>query len=87
MRLVTELKQCGFSGECEEFRRVVLGTFESLFPGETDEEVLCHPTSKAVKLCGAVRGYFHHDFPENLILKTLINSRKGSRRSYQGPLL
>ncbi len=81
MRLTKALKQCGFQGEPDEIRTIILEQFQSLFPGETYEDVLFHPSTKALALCDAVRRHFRVDFPEDLVLRTLINSRKASQRS------
>jgi hypothetical protein len=80
MRLEKQLKACGFRGSVEEFTKVLPNLLEQLFPGCTDEEVLCDPRAKAIPYCDAVRARFDFDFPESLILKTLINTRKAGRR-------
>ena len=80
MRLSRRLKACGFEGDPEEFRRAIIAEFERLFPADTDEALLCNPSTKAVPFCEAVCGRLQFRFPEDLVLTTLINTRKASRR-------
>ena len=80
MRLSNRLKACGFAGDPAEFRRTIITEFERLFPADTDEGVLCNPSTKAVSLCEAVCDRLQFRFPEEVVLSTLINERKASRR-------
>jgi len=78
MRLESRLRSCGYRGDASFFRQVVLDQFRELFPGETDEAVLCNPSAKALPYCESVRKRCEFPFPEDLILSTLINARKRS---------
>jgi hypothetical protein len=80
MRLSTRLKACGFDGDVGQFRQTIIAEFERLFPAETDEAVLCNPSTKALAFCEAVCGRLRFQFPEEVVLSTLINERKASRR-------
>jgi hypothetical protein len=79
MRLEARLKKCGYCGDSSFFRQVVQDQFRKLFPDETDEAVLCNPSTKALPYCESVRQCCEFSFPEDLILSTLINERKRSR--------
>lgn len=81
MRLEKTLKACGFNGDPAEFRSFVRRQFQVLFPQDTDEDVLCSPSTKALPLCKAIRQHYRLDFPEAVVLKTLINERKAGRRT------
>jgi hypothetical protein len=80
VRLSNRLKACGFGGDPEEFRRAILAEFKRLFPTDTDETVLCNPSTKAVPFCEAVCGRLQFRFPEQVVLSTLIKERKASQR-------
>ena len=80
MHLSNRLKACGFDGDAEAFRRTIIAEFDRLFPVDTDETVLCNPSTKAVPFCEAVCGRLQFRFPEDVVLATLINERKASRR-------
>jgi hypothetical protein len=81
MRLEYQLTACGYEGDPELFRRQLPELLGQLFPGATDEELLCSPREKAIPYCEAVRTHFQFNFPDGLILKALINTRKAGRRT------
>jgi hypothetical protein len=81
MRLPNRLRTCGYEGDPTVFERTLPELLRRLFPGITDEGLLCSPRERAIPYCEAVRAHFQFDFPEDLILKTLVNTRKASRRS------
>jgi hypothetical protein len=83
-RLDRQLAGCGFAGDAEAFRITLVELLVGLFPGCTDEDVLCEPINKAIPYCEAVRAKFDCSFPDRLILKTLLNTRKASCRPKTG---
>lgn len=80
MRLEKQLQACGYSGDPEVFRSLLPELLGQLFPGATDEDVLCSPREKAIPYCEAVRARCACGLSDTLILKTLLNTRKASRK-------
>jgi hypothetical protein len=80
MRLEQQLRVCGYEGDPKEFSSTLPRLLHQLYPGCTDETVLCEPQSKAIPFVEAVRAHFQCDLPESVVLKALINSRKANRR-------
>jgi hypothetical protein len=80
VRLSQQLQACGYDGDPVEFANTLPRLLEELFPGETDEGLMCDPQGKAIPYCETVRSRFHVNFPDTLILRTLTNTRKASRR-------
>ena len=76
MKLSKQLVAIGYQGTPEQFRYLLLSKFAELFPAETDEQLLIHPTTQAIPFCHAIVRELGLAIPEDLILSTLINARK-----------
>lgn len=78
--LGAELKAIGCSLDVTEFRRRVIDILENHFAGFTDEQLLCRPRD-SMHFCNLMRQEpTCADAPDDLILRTLVNTRKAGLR-------
>ena len=81
MRLDKELDQlgCDISADC--FREILAGLFNGYYASWTDERLLYHP-AEAIRYCEMVRSATRcNGLPDEMILRSLINLRKGGHRA------
>lgn len=76
MLLATELKAYRVAESPDNFKKVLITTLFSEFPGRSIDSVLCRP-SDALDYCKMVRKAIASDPPDIVILKTLVNIRRG----------
>jgi hypothetical protein len=75
MHLKRALKEAGYPGDPGVFRDTVVELFQTLYPAWTDE-VLLHNPVEAHRFCDALRHRCRFVCPDELILRTLTNTRK-----------
>ena len=77
MRLETELAKCSRAPVTnpKEIRDLIIELFQQYFPICTDEDLLFRPVD-AIKFCASVRDRLGVVLCDEIILRTLTNSRK-----------
>ena len=75
-KLETELRGCGCSMDADMFRDLVVERHTTMHPAWTEDELTCHPDD-AKRFCEPVRGEVGSPVPDHVILRTLLNARKG----------
>lgn len=78
-RLADELKSYGCDIDPDEFRDLTAEMLHNMHRAWTDEELLYHPYD-ALRYCAAIRARSQDSLPDDLILRTLVNTRKRSGR-------
>jgi hypothetical protein len=77
-RLDKTLADLGFDIDPDAFKDVLSDTFDSMYAGmlPSIDELLVRPT-EALRYCVAIRDRLRNfDLPEDVILRTLLNTRK-----------
>lgn len=69
------LPRYGWTGQPLEFKVLLKETLELIFPGRTVDDVLVKPYD-ALSYCSTVRDRSDCNFPDEFILRQLINFRK-----------
>ncbi len=72
------LRECGYPGKADLFRDEVLAMSQRMYPAWTDETLLHNPAD-ALRFCEVVRQHFQITCSDELILRTLTNTRKRTR--------
>ncbi len=74
--LKDELQAYGCNIDRDSFREMLADTFARMFPGQTDEDMLCDEFAPR-RFVRAIRSQTKApDLPYNLILRSLLNVRK-----------
>ena len=79
MRLDLALRQCGYTDDVDKFRDGVVEEFQRLYPTWSDEQLLDNP-AEGQRFCLRIRERFRIACDDELILRTLTNSRKHTVR-------
>lgn len=74
-KLAEELQEHGYTDDPELFREALSDHMFNAYGSWTVDDLLCHPAD-AIQFCDAIRTRFGVQFPDPLILKTLLNLRK-----------
>jgi hypothetical protein len=72
------LEEHGLEMEPEEFRCLVSELALSMFPLWSVDEILCNPDEGSIPLCKEVFAKLGKKIPKPIILKTLLNLRRGN---------
>jgi hypothetical protein len=76
MRIESRLRECGYDGDAEVFRQIVLDTYRTQFGSMSPDELLLHPSGGALPLVNRVCELLGTTLPEDLVLRTLLTARK-----------
>lgn len=80
IRTEEELWRCGFRQSRVEFYDIIADAMHCHCPNWNDQELLCRP-QEAIKICDHVRKFTRmSNLADNVILRILVNGRKGGWR-------
>lgn len=75
-KLEAELHDCGCSMDAKMFRDLIIERHATMHPAWTEDDLTCHPDD-AKRFCTVIRGEAGNNVSDYLILRTLLNTRKG----------
>lgn len=75
-KLESELEECRCRLSPSEFRALLVERHATMHPAWSEDELTCHPDEAKV-FCGVIRTEVSCNVPDHVILRTLLNTRKG----------
>jgi transcriptional regulator with XRE-family HTH domain len=75
-KLETELSASDCAMDPKMFRDLVAERHAIMHPAWSEDDLTCHP-DEAKAFCGVIRQEAGAEIPDNVILRTLLNARKG----------